>query len=408
MKKYMLLIVLLVPIFAFAPQLLPNRDHQEERYEPFFLPGLLGRVETHIELTSARFTDQGARIEGEYLEGEELVELLETLGVSLPVVPDGVFTFQLELLDSGEAPILATVSEGGTFSFPAMAFEEAGLFTYRISQKEATGWEMDKGYFYVVVEVIADTDSSQLLGEVSYEKTPIFINTVRFDLSEQINAALLDRWEESESEPFQLTTPPVAAPSIPENYAVMLYQNDALSYLALVNRHFRLSSGFSPEDLSALHVASINGTHHMRYTAARAAEDLFASASEAGHTLWATSGYRSYMTQHHTHNHWISVHGETEARRISARPGHSEHQLGLALDITTPSLGGLSTAFSSTSEGTWVRYNAHHYGFIVRYPQNREADTGFIYEPWHIRFVGVDAATAIFNSGQILEEFLGR
>jgi LAS superfamily LD-carboxypeptidase LdcB len=175
-----------------------------------------------------------------------------------------------------------------------------------------------------------------------------------------------------------------------------------------VNQDFRLASSFAPNDMRVVNVRSVNGTHRMRRTAAGYAENLFQDARRSGHTLIATSGFRSYATQRATHNHWISVLGLTQARRVSARPGHSEHQLGLALDISTPRLGGaLSASFSSTSEGRWLRNNAHRYGFIIRYPRNREADTGFAYEPWHIRFVGVDAATEIFNRGLILEEFLG-
>jgi len=188
-----------------------------------------------------------------------------------------------------------------------------------------------------------------------------------------------------------------------------LTTTDALSYLALVNRDFRLARDFSPNDLRTINVQSIHGTHRMRQTAARQVEDLFQAAANAGHTLIATSGYRSFATQEATHNHWINVMGWEEAIRVSAPPGHSEHQLGLALDISTHGLGGaLSQAFSNTAEGRWVANNAHRFGFIIRYPQNREPDTGYIYEPWHIRFVGVTAATEIFNRGLILEEFLGR
>ena len=184
---------------------------------------------------------------------------------------------------------------------------------------------------------------------------------------------------------------------------------EALSYLALVNRDFRLSSNFSPNDLRIVNVNSMHGSHRMRGTAARHAEDMFHEAGRAGHTLLAISGYRSYATQTVVHNNAINAMGIEAAMRVSARPGHSEHQLGLALDLSTHGLGGaLSPNFSSTPEGRWVRNNAHRFGFIIRYPQNREADTGFVYEPWHIRFVGVDAATQIFNRGMILEEFWGQ
>jgi|GEM_PF-2159892 len=182
---------------------------------------------------------------------------------------------------------------------------------------------------------------------------------------------------------------------------------EALSYQALVNNNFRLSSNFSPPDLRTVNVRR-NGNQRLRSTAATQAEALFAAANRNGHTLIAVSGYRSYATQTTVHNNHIANLGVTEARRISARPGHSEHQLGLALDLSTPDLNGqLLQRFSSTPEGRWVRNNAHRFGFIIRYPHNREADTGFVYEPWHIRYVGVETATTIFNRGLILEEFLG-
>jgi D-alanyl-D-alanine carboxypeptidase len=197
--------------------------------------------------------------------------------------------------------------------------------------------------------------------------------------------------------------------SISEDSPVILSNRESLSYLVLVNRYFKLANDFTPSDLVTINVQSLNGPHLLRVTVARAAEDLFNAAYvEEGHVLLATSGYRSFITQESTHNHWVNVLGLEEARRVSARPGHSEHQLGLALDLSTHALGGgLSENFSLTPEGTWVKNNAHRFGFIVRYPQNREADTGFTYEPWHIRYVGVEAATEIFNSGQILEEYLG-
>lgn len=199
----------------------------------------------------------------------------------------------------------------------------------------------------------------------------------------------------------------IATVGLVDDVASILSTDESLSYLVLVNRYFRLANDFEPNDLSIVNVESLNGKHRLRVAAARAAEELFAKASANGHILLATSGYRSFTTQASTHTHWINVLGLEEARRVSAQPGHSEHQLGLALDLSTYSLGGyLSKEFSLTPEGTWVRNNAHRFGFIIRYPQNREADTGFTYEPWHIRYVGVEVATEMFNGGLILEEFL--
>lgn len=184
---------------------------------------------------------------------------------------------------------------------------------------------------------------------------------------------------------------------------------DSYNILALVNRDFRLSTNFSPSDLRAVNVNSIHGTHLLRSPAATAAEALFDAARDAGFTLTATSGYRSFHTQQATHQHWIHVMGRTEAIRVSAPAGHSEHQLGLALDVSTPRIGNaLNNSFSSTPEGQFVASRAHEFGFIIRYPANREADTGFVYEPWHIRYVGVQSATTIFEQGLLLEEYLGR
>jgi len=201
--------------------------------------------------------------------------------------------------------------------------------------------------------------------------------------------------------------------SEPED-ADILSHEAALSYLALVNRCYRLASDFSPDDLSTVNVAGVNfpfgnDVHQLRETAARALEDLFQEADANGLELIMSSGYRSYDLQVFFHNQAIDSHGVEVARRISAIPGHSEHQLGLAVDLTTPVLevyGWLHEDFSTTPEGIWINENAHYFGFILSFPPSREEDTGIIYEPWHIRYVGVEVATEIVNNGQILEEFL--
>jgi len=198
--------------------------------------------------------------------------------------------------------------------------------------------------------------------------------------------------------------------SDPEN-ATVLSEEEALSYLALVNRCYRVASDFSPEDLSVVNVESVRGPHDdhhlLRESAARATEALFQAALEDDFSLVAASGYRSYDLQTFYHNHAIDSWGLEEARRRSAIPGHSEHQLGLALDLTISELGyELVPIFSETSAGRWVNEQAHRFGFIVSFPDGREAETSIVYEPWHIRYVGVDVATEIFYANQILEEFL--
>ena len=195
----------------------------------------------------------------------------------------------------------------------------------------------------------------------------------------------------------------------PEN-ATTISDEAAMSYLALVNNCYRLSSVFTPRDLSAVNVVSMQahgGTHLLRESAARAAEELFQAAAADGVFLIAISGYRSYDLQTIIHYNAIRDFGIEQARRSSAVPGHSEHQLGLALDLSTHELGGaLVQTFGVTSEGMWVSQNAHRFGFIHSYPYGREEDTSIMYEPWHIRYVGVAASTTIFDNNMILEEFL--
>ena len=193
---------------------------------------------------------------------------------------------------------------------------------------------------------------------------------------------------------------------------IILTNDESLEYTALVNRCYRMPSGFSPPDLSVVNALNIyeqpNQWIQLRQTAARALEDLLDTAYQLeGHVVLIISGYRSYEQQVSAHEHHVQTLGVEEARRISARPGHSEHQLGLAIDLSTPSLGGhLSADFSSKIEGAWIVENAHKFGFIISYPTGREEDTGFVYEPWHLRYVGAEVATIIFENGWILEEFI--
>lgn len=125
------------------------------------------------------------------------------------------------------------------------------------------------------------------------------------------------------------------------------------------------------------------------------------AASRDGIGLRVVSGFRSYASQQSIYNNRVRNEGRASADRYSARPGHSEHQSGLALDVNS-----VSPAFAHTREGQWVRDNAHRFGFIVRYPDGKEHITGYAYEPWHLRYVGTDTATLLTTNGWTLEEYL--
>lgn len=125
-------------------------------------------------------------------------------------------------------------------------------------------------------------------------------------------------------------------------------------------------------------------------------------ASAIGLNLKLVSGYRSYNTQYNLYNNYVRINGQAKADTFSARPGYSEHQTGLAFDV-----GSTKGSFANTDESKWLAENCHLYGFIIRYPKGKTNITGYIYEPWHIRYLGVDVASKVKASGLTLEEYLG-
>lgn len=201
------------------------------------------------------------------------------------------------------------------------------------------------------------------------------------------------------------TEPPPVVTEAPLNYL------EPYSYLVLVNRQHGLEADFSPSDMRRLNVLDYTGvpatTMYMRDRAATAVEDLFqATQNEAGFTLLARSAYRSYEQQSQLYHYKLHRYGIDIVDDWVAIPGHSEHQTGLALDVATPASGRGEVSFGYTLESQWLAENAHRFGFIIRYPQGREAETGVMFEPWHIRYVGIEAATEIFERDWILEEFV--
>ncbi|MGE7666305.1 M15 family metallopeptidase [Ureibacillus composti] len=143
---------------------------------------------------------------------------------------------------------------------------------------------------------------------------------------------------------------------------------------------------------------------------ARAAFELMAAdARKAGFELVAFSTYRSYEYQQTLYNNYVERDGKENADRYSARPGYSEHQTGLAFDIGEVGREDLwlTSEFGETEAGKWLVNNAHKYGFILRYPQGKEKITGYMYESWHFRYLGIQLATDVKRSSLTLEEYLG-
>lgn len=142
--------------------------------------------------------------------------------------------------------------------------------------------------------------------------------------------------------------------------------------------------------------------------AAAALQKMIQAGKQAGFNYNAFSGFRSYEYQTDLYNRYVARDGKAAADRYSARPGYSEHQSGLAFDIGEESRKDLwlTEQFGETPAGKWLMENAHNYGFILRYPKGKEHITGFMYESWHYRYVGVEHAKAIHQAGITLEEYL--
>ena len=184
-----------------------------------------------------------------------------------------------------------------------------------------------------------------------------------------------------------------------------LPEKDIDGTIFLVNRQHVISEQYVPEPLRKTQVYGMSQS--MREDAATALEELFQAAQADGIKLSSVSGYRSYSKQSLLYDRKTKRTGsETEADKLVARPGASEHQLGLAMDLATRNSSTLSEKFGSTPEGQWVYANCQRFGFIVRYLKGYEDVTGYSFEPWHYRFVGRYHAQKIHEGGLCLEEYL--
>jgi D-alanyl-D-alanine carboxypeptidase len=179
--------------------------------------------------------------------------------------------------------------------------------------------------------------------------------------------------------------------------------------VAIVNKTKTLPSSYEPIDLVIPNIPfifeEIIDKRFLRKEAADSIEKLFIAADEDNIELYAVSGYRSYERQADIYQYQVNLVGLEQANQLVALPGQSEHQLGLALDITSYSVElKLTEEFGETSEGRWLAENAHRFGFTIRYPLGKEQVTGYQYEPWHIRYVGTEVAEYLHKNDLLLEQ----
>ena len=173
-------------------------------------------------------------------------------------------------------------------------------------------------------------------------------------------------------------------PSVPENG---ITEPTYIDGILIANKTYALPSNYAP------------GTDE---EALSAFNEMQKAAYQDGCNIYISSGYRSYERQVEIYDRYVKQDGKEAADTYSSRPGHSEHQTGLCFDLNS-----IDDSFGLTPESAWVDQHAYEYGFIIRYPKGKEAVTGYQYEPWHLRYVGMDMAEKIYKSGLSLEEYFG-
>lgn len=177
----------------------------------------------------------------------------------------------------------------------------------------------------------------------------------------------------------------------------------------LVNKYEEISEQYIPKDLRTVKIDfSFKGEDEQKKLRSEAADNLEKLVKDAkvkGVGLIGISGYRSYETQSVFYNSSVQKQGADHAEKFSAKAGSSEHQTGLAMDLSCKAMNNkLVEKFDKTKEGIWLKNNCYKYGFIIRYPKGKEQITGYSYEPWHIRYVGKDLAKYINDKNITLEE----
>jgi D-alanyl-D-alanine carboxypeptidase len=178
--------------------------------------------------------------------------------------------------------------------------------------------------------------------------------------------------------------------------------------ISLLDTIYHLPAEYAPGDLVDSSTASMNGGYLVRAVIAADLSVMAADARAAGTPIALASGYRSYAQQQSTFDYWVSVGGYKQALRTSARAGHSEHQLGTAIDVTSE--GGAPpweyADWATTPAGAWMAANAWRYGFVMSYPAGAYDASCYDYEPWHYRYVGRDLAAQIATSGRVPRQVL--
>ena len=186
---------------------------------------------------------------------------------------------------------------------------------------------------------------------------------------------------------------------------IPLSKDKASKLDVIVNKYNKLDKDYEPEDLTVINSKFASGTQKLRKEAADKFEEMASDMLKENLKIYAGSTYRSYSYQEGLYNRYVKKDGFKEAETYSARAGYSEHQLGLAVDIVNGKWNYLS---EGDKEYTWLINNSYKYGFILRYPHESEYITGYVFEDWHFRYLGIDLATKVHESKLTYDEYIAR
>lgn len=231
-----------------------------------------------------------------------------------------------------------------------------------------------------------------------------------FEIIEDLdNYKIIKQEEQPVDTPKPTVTPTTEWWKYPKEILTTKRSGDDL--LVLVNKTYKLPSTYAPSDLVKASNSGIRRgeNYYLRNILINDLKNLINDSKQSGADLSIVSGYRSYKTQVDTYNYWLSKNNNDVeyVDTFSARPGHSQHQLGTAIDFSSNEIGDvLGDTFANTKASEWLKTNAYKYGFIISFPKGFESITGYKHESWHYRYIGVENALSLTNKGLILETYL--
>lgn len=286
-----------------------------------------------------------------------------------------------------------------------------GFYFYKQIQYQQTDEYklLEKGYTLEKATILQEKLSSEEIANIlEKDKNDTIVDLVneKYFLFKNLDTYLEYHEEEAELKLDEV----VAVVNVHANYnwyEISLNSDSSLNELVNVNKFYALSSDYTPENLkniSLYYSYGKEGDNKLVDYAYDAFIDLWDAAHEEGFYLMVNSSYRDYASQEAVYNDYKASLGERRANEIAARPGHSEHQTGLVVDMTSTTEPN-AESFSDSEAYKWLQEHAHEYGWIERYPNNKTYLTGYSPESWHWRYVGKDVAKIIHNEGITYDEY---